>query len=202
MANLKSVNYYHELFLKHDGIMRTKELLEAGIFYETLNKLIKSGKVEKIRYGYYQWQDAASFTEASIIAALFPDAIICGPTAMLYYDYTDRIPQEWHIAVDNRSGRTKYKLDPPKVRPHFITEYRLKLGETEGEIDGIPIKIYDRERIICDCLRHADTMDSEIYNTAIRRYVQDTERNPARLMEYAKILGVEKKVRRTIGIWL
>jgi len=117
-------------------------------------------------------------------------------TALLYYDYTDRIPDEWHIAVDNRSGRTRFFIEHPKVKPHFIKQDRLDIGKSEGEIDGIKVNIYDRERVICDCLRHINRMDGEIFNKAIKRYVTDSRKDIARLMEYAKKLGVEDKVRR------
>lgn len=189
-------------FDKHGGVMRTKELLENGIHYRRLRSLIAEGKVEKVRYGYYQWQDDKAFSEASLVASLFPDGILCMETALLYYDYTDRTPNEWHIAVDNRSGRTQFYIEYPKVKPHFIQQDRLDIGKSQGEMDGIRINIYDRERVICDCLRRVNRMDGEIYNEAIKRYVRDPKKDSARLMEYAKKLGVESKVRRTVAIWL
>lgn len=191
-----------KIFMDHGGVMRTKELSECGIYYRTLKKLTGSGKVEKIRYGYYQWQDARAFSEASIIVSLFPDGILCLDTALLYYDYTDRTPSAWHIAVDSRSGRTRFNIDYPEVKPHFIEANRLELGVTEGVIDGITVKIYDRERVICDLLRRVNRMDGEIYNEAIKRYVHDGNKNIPRLMRYSRQLGVEKKVRGTVGIWL
>ncbi|WP_217284248.1 type IV toxin-antitoxin system AbiEi family antitoxin domain-containing protein [Eisenbergiella tayi] len=78
----------------------------------------------------------------------------------------------------------------------------MDIGKSEGEIDGIKVNIYDRERVICDCLRHINRMDGEIFNKAIKRYVTDSRKDIARLMEYAKKLGVEDKVRRTVAIWL
>ena len=45
-------------------------------------------------------------------------------------------------------------------------------------------------------------MDGEVLNTIIQRYVGDKDKDSARLMEYAARLGVEKKARRMIGIWL
>ena len=101
-------------------------------------------------------------------------------SAAMYYDYTDRVSGIWHIAVDNKSARNKYKLDFPIIKPHFIEASRLNIGVSEGNIDGIMIKIYDRERVICDCLRHINT----------------------KLMMYASKLGVEKKARRVVGVWL
>ena len=193
---------YQALFNRYGGIMRTCELTKEGISYQTLQKLIDEGDVEKIKYGYYQWQDEKAFTEASVITSLFPDAIICNLSAAMYYGYVDRVPGVWHIAVDNKSARNKFKLDSPTIKPHFIDEKRLNIGLSMGVVDEIPVKIYDRERVICDCLRHVNTMDGEVFNTIIQRYVNDKEKNAAHLMEYASKLGVEAKARRVVGTWL
>ncbi len=64
------------------------------------------------------------------------------------------------------------------------------------------MKIYERERVVCDCLRHVNTMDGEVFNTVIRRYVNDKDKDAAKLMAYASKLGVEKKARRVVGVWL
>ena len=191
-----------KIFEKYNGIMRTCELSKEGIFYNKIQELIKDGYIEKIKYGYYQWQDERAFSEASVVVSLFPEAIVCDMTAIMYYGYSERTAEVWHIAVDNKSARNKYKLDFPTVKSHFIDKDRLDIGVATGKVDGISVKIYDRERVICDCLRHMNSMDGEIFNTAIQRYVHDKEKNAANLMEYAKKLGVEKKARRVIGIWL
>ena len=182
--------------------MRTCELTKEGISYRILQNLIEEGLVEKIKYGYYQWQDEKAFTEVSVICTLFPDAIICDLSAAMYYGYTDRVPGIWHIAVDYKSARNKFKMDFPIIKPHFIDANRLDIGVSEGNIDGITVKIYDRERVVCDCLRHMNTMDGEVFNTVIQRYVKDKEKDAAKLMEYAVRLGVEKKARRVVGVWL
>ena len=193
---------YESIFKQHGGIMRTCELTKEGISYRILQNLIEEGLVEKIKYGYYQWQDEKAFTEVSVICTLFPDAIICDLSAAMYYGYTDRVPGIWHIAVDNKSARNKFKMDFPIIKPHFIDANRLDIGVSEGNIDGITVKIYDRERVVCDCLRQMNTMDGEVFNTVIQRYVKDKEKDAAKLMEYAARLGVEKKARRVVGVWL
>ena len=45
-------------------------------------------------------------------------------------------------------------------------------------------------------------MDKEIFNKAIQSYVKDPQKNIPNLMEYAKILRVQKKVKDLIGVWL
>ena len=190
---MNTVMNYESIFERYGGIMRTCELTREGISYQVLQNLIEQGRVEKIKYGYYQWQDEKAFTEVSVITALFPKAIICDMSAAMYYGYTDRVPGVWHIAVDNKSARNKFKLDFPIIKPHFIETSRLNIGVSEGNIDGITVKIYDRERIVCDCLRHVNTMDGEVFNTVIQRYIGDKKKDAAKLMMYASKLEWRRK---------
>lgn len=191
-----------QIFDNHDGIMRTGELHEYGIYHKLLNQLIHEGCIEKIRYGYYQWQDDHSFSEAAAIPKLFPDAILCMETALQYYGYTDRTPAAWCLAVDKDSTKSRFHIDYPTVRPFYMEAKLLNIGVDTCKIDDISMKIYDRERVICDCLRQMNKMDAEIYNKAIQAYIQDPKKHIPNLMTYAKQLRVEKKVRTTIGVWL
>ena len=117
-------------------------------------------------------------------------------SALDYYGYTDRTPAAWHLAVDNKSTRTRFYIDYPIVKPHFIRSNRYQVGIEEAEIDGKPVKIYDRERTICDLLLHRNKVDGEVFNMTIQRYVQDPKKAEARLLKYAKLLHVEKKLGR------
>lgn len=92
-----------QIFDIHNGIMRAKEMLEHHLYDRFLKKLMADGYVEKIKYGYYQWQDDRAFSEVTIIARLFPDAVLCMESAFQYYDYTDRRPSAWCLAVNKHS---------------------------------------------------------------------------------------------------
>ena len=74
--------------------------------------------------------------------------------------------------------------------------------ETVGAIDGHEVRIYDKDRLICDCLRYRNKMDKEIFNKAIQNYVKDSKKNISSLMQYAKVLRVQKRVKDLIGVWL
>jgi predicted transcriptional regulator of viral defense system len=190
------------IFKEHGGIMRTKELCDSGIYYKKLQQLIAEGKVEQIRRGYYQYIDENAFLEVPLIAKLFPDGVVCMESALEYYGYTDRTPSAWNIAVRADSSRMRFKIDYPVVKPHFIEPSRFIIGITHTLMEENDIKIYDRDRTICDCLLHRNKMDAEVFNSAVRSYLKDSRRNEGHLALYAKKLGVEKKVREVLGIWL
>ncbi|MBP6491940.1 MAG: type IV toxin-antitoxin system AbiEi family antitoxin domain-containing protein [Clostridia bacterium] len=191
-----------QIFDAHDGIMKAKEIQANKIYSHYLASLVKQGYVERIRHGYYQWQDERVFSEAVMIARLFPDAVLCRESALQYYGYTDRTPAAWCLAVDRGYTRSRFKLDYPLIRPAFFSQEQMQLGVDIVEIEGAMLQIFNREHIVCDCLRQENKMDAEVFNKAIQAYVKDPQKNIPRLMKYAKILRTEKKVRKIIGVWL
>jgi len=196
------IQHYKDIFENYGGMMRTKELEQEKIRYRNVQQLIEAGLVEKVRYGYYQWVDPDDFREAGLITRLFPDAIFCMDTALRYYGYSDRTPAEWHLAVSKDSGKSRFNIDYPFVRPYYVEPAVLELGLTRGNIDGHEVDIYDKERLICDCLRYRNKIDKEIFNKAIQRYIADPEKSIPKLMEYAGPLRVKKIAKDLIGVWL
>ncbi|MDO4260669.1 MAG: hypothetical protein Q4C82_01205 [Eubacteriales bacterium] len=199
---MKSIAEYKEIFDKYGGMMRTKQLQAENILYRPLQKLIRQGWVEKVRYGYYQWVDHDDFSEVGTVIRLFPDAIFCMDTALRYYGYSDRTPAVWHLAVSKDSGKSRFKIDYPFVKPYYIEPSLLEIGLTVGEIEGHQARIYDKDRLICDCLRYRNKMDKEIFNKAIQNYIADPGKSVPGLLEYAGLLRVKKTVKDLIGVWL
>lgn len=199
---MKRADEYKKIFDRYGGMMRTKDLQKEKIQYRTLQRLIDQEVVEKVRYGYYQWINPEDFSEVGTVTRLFPDAVFCMETALRYYEYSDRTPAEWHLAVSKDSGKSRFKIDYPFVKPHYMEPSWLEVGLTSGTMDGNKVRIYDKDRVICDCLRYRNKMDKEIFNKAVQRYIADPEKNIPHLLEYAEVLRVKKIVKELIGVWL
>lgn len=196
------IQHYKEIFDRYGGMMRTTQLAQEKVFYAQRQQLIEEGYIEKIRTGYYQWIDPEDFSETGLITRLFPDAILCMDTALRYYGYSDRTPGQWHLAVSKDSGKSRFHIDYPFVKPYYVEPAVLELGLTQGNMDGHETRIYDKDRLICDCLRYRNKMDKEIFNKAIQNYIADPEKCIPKLMAYSGPLRVKKLVKDLIGVWL
>ena len=75
-------------------------------------------------------------------------------------------------------------------------------GATVGDFNGVELKVYDRERTICDCFKYRSKLDSEIFNKAINAYVADPKKNLANLSKYAKDMGVYTKLMNVMEVLL
>ncbi len=202
MLHENDIKNVGKLFNRHHYIMTTAELLEAKLYYADIKQLLDAGLIERVKRGYYHWIEDCGESEVVMINHLFPDAVLCMETALFYYGYSDRNPAEWNFAIDRNVSKQRTKIDYPFIKAYRVESELVTLGETEGQIDFQKVRIYDRDRTICDVLRNMNKMDKEIFNKAIQGYVKDPKKNIPNLMEYAKVLRVQKRVKELIGVWL
>jgi len=202
MLDQKDIKILSDIFSGYDYIMTTAQLSAENLSYRDVKKMLDEGLIEKIKRGYYHWIEDYGKSEVLIINRLFPDAVLCMETALFYYRYSDRNPAEWNITIDKNISRNRTKIDYPFIKEYRVEPALVTLGETTGKIDFIDVRIYDRDRTICDVLRNMNKMDKEIFNKAIQNYVKDPKKNIPNLMQYAKVLKVQKRVKDLIGVWL
>ena len=185
------------------GVFRTSDLAALGYNTYAIRKIVESQIIERIKQGYYRLCKVDEpISEAAQVSQLFPDGVLCMYTALFYYRYSDRTPLEWNIAVDRDTSKSRFKLDHPFVRPYYMKKEFLTFGVTTADYGDCTMQIFDRDRLICECVFCENKMDRETYNKAIQSYVADTKKNVPKLLEYAQKRRVLKKVTDRIGVWL
>lgn len=202
MLSEKDIDFLRKVFSDYDYVMTTAQLKSEKLLYRDIQQMLEAGVIERVKRGYYHWADLYGGSEITIINRLFPDAVLCMETALFYYRYSDRNPSEWNITIDKNVSRKRTNIDYPFVKAYRVEPALVTLGETTGQIDFIDVRIYDRDRTICDVLRNMNKMDKEIFNKAVQNYVVDTQKNVPNLMRYAKELRIQKRVKDLIGVWL
>ena len=183
-------------------IIRTVDLNNIGLMSREIAELVNAGKLERIKQGYYQLTDTENDNDAKLISELYSDGVICMTTALFYYGYSDRTPLTWDIAVDRNTSKARFNIDYPYVKPYYMDKAHLEYGITEAVYENYILKIFDRDRLICECIKHENKIDREIYNKAVQAYINDSKKNITNLLDYAKRRNIHKKVRERIGVWL
>lgn len=202
MLDQKDIKRLKDIFKDYDYVMTTAQLSSVKLYYRDIQRMLNEGLIEKIKRGYYHWIESYGKDEIVIINRLFPDGVLCMDTALFYYKYSDRNPAEWHITIDKNTSRQRTQVEYPLIKAYRVESELLTLGEANGEIDSQKVRIYDRDRTICDVLRNMNKMDKGIFSTAIQSYVKDPKKNIPNLMQYAKALRVQKRVKDIIEVWL
>lgn len=191
-----------KIFDENDGIIKTSDITSKGIHNVYLQHLIKDGKIEKIKNGFYVWVENSDISEIAIIARLFPESIVCMDSALYCYEYTDRTPDKWHIAVNRNINKESLKIQFPIIKPYYIEPKYLEVGLSARIIDGTNVRIFDKERVICDVIRYSNKLDRELVNKAIQAYIKDSNKKIPTLIEYSKKFKIFNKVDLWMGVWL
>lgn len=190
-----------DFILKNGGIVKKSTLNELGIDYRRILDFVEKGDLIRLKNGYYTIR-ISDFSEEELIAKLFPDAVLNLESALYAYGYISRKPFGWRLAIDKNTSKSRFKMDYPKVIPMYAEPETLEIGVTEIEFGGAKMKIFDRERLICDCLKYEDKMEREFFKEGVMAYIKDPKKDIAKLMQYAKERRVVKKVQNVIGVWL
>ena len=185
------------------NLIKTSELNSISIYSKEIIELINAGLIERVKQGYYRiTEHTENDSEAKLIGNLYPDGIICMTSALFYHGYSDRTPLTWDIAIDRNVSKARFNIDYPYVKPYYIEKVHLEYGIATAEYEDCTLKIFDKDRLICECIKRENKMDRETYNKAIINYINDNEKNITNLLEYAKKRNIHKKVRERIGVWL
>ena len=186
---------------KSGGIIKTAELINAGLSKSDITNLAENSFIERIKHGYYRLSES-NISEEQILSTLLPEGIVCVQSALFHYGYSDYTPREWSIAVSRTISRSKLKINEVPIKAYYIQNELFEIGKTIYDFNGFKLNIYDRERTICDCFKYKNQLDSEIFNKAINAYITDNKKNLANLSKYAKQLKVYKKVTELMEVLL
>ena len=190
-----------QLIEEQGGIVKKEQFTELGIDYRRILDFVQSGDLVRIKNGYYT-DRIDRFTEEELVARLFGDARLCMESALYAYGYISQKPYGWHLAVDKNTSKSRFKMDYPKIIPYYTEPEALELGSTEIMISGQQFQIYDRDRVICDCLKYESKLEREVFKEALQSYIRDSQKDISALMSYARARKVVGKVQSMIGVWL
>lgn len=189
--------FIQDFFTAHDGIIRTKQLRGAGFTHYQLNQLIRSEQVFKVKQGVYKWNDSDR-SELAEVAHIVPEGIFCLYTACQYYELSTFVAAAYHVAIPKKS---KVVLpDYPPVKLYYWEAVSYQTGQTEIKSDGVAIQMYDLEKTVCDVIRLRNKVGLDLVKEVVVTYLQRTDRNLAKLVEYAGELGLKNYVSNYLNL--
>ena len=189
-----------EEIVDDSGILLTKNAIEAGISKHALYNFIRNNGFEKAAHGVYAspetWED-----ENYILSLRCPQGVLSHDEALYYHGLTDREPLQKTITIYTGYGTSRMVADGIKV--FTVKKELLDIGkEIVKTLYGHDIPLYNRERTICDLIRSRNRFEIQDFQTALKTYIMGKNKNLNRLMEYAKLFHVDKKIREYMEVLL
>ena len=188
------------LAANNNGVLTTIDALAAGVSKFVLSRFVSENRYEKVYHGIYlapdAWRDDAYLTQLRC-----PQVVYSHDSALFYHDLTDREPLQLTVTAKTGYNPTHLTKDGVKVYTVKVELHDVGLTETTTSF-GNTVRVYDMERTICDIVRSRSTMETQVYQDALKRYSRRKDKNLHRLMDYAKAFRVEKMMREYMGILL
>lgn len=186
---------------RNGGLLKTSQLYELHMDYRKIQALVEEGVLERVKNGCYG-MGFSNLPEEDMVAGLFSDGVLCMESALFYQGYITVRPACWHIAVDKNTSKSRFKMKYPLVQPYYAEPEVLQLGVEKVAIGSKEMWIYNKERMICDCLKFEEKLERGVMQQALLMYLREPEKDIQRLMEYARERKVTQKVQNRIGVWL
>lgn len=198
--NSSKTNEIIESFNKTGSTLTTAELNKLGLSAYNIRLLVDEGTLEKIRRGLYRIPEKAhEMSELIEVFRLVSQGVLCLLSALSWHELTTHIPKEYSMAIPIKARRPVLP-DYPPIQVYYFAPCRYAIGQMTVRIDGYPVKVYDKEKTICDLIYYRNKIGQDIVREALDKYIRTKDRNIQKLMEYAEILRVSTIMKRYLEV--
>ena len=180
----------------NNGMLSTRMIEPLNISRQYLSIMKNNNDIEKVSRGIYLspsvFEDSYFFFQQKYKKAIFSHMnalYFYGMTEEFPYNYTVTVPQSYHDDTVNE-----------KCNVFYVSDDIYEMGVVEVKTpNGNKVRAYNKERCICDIIRSKGRMDSEQVKKTIKQYMQSRDKDIAKLSEYSKKMGINKKVMEMVG---
>ena len=183
---------------QNNGYLFMSEIEDFGISRTYILRYVKDNELERVAKGIYitgeTWPDILY-----IYCIRNPQIIYSGETALYLHSLIDREYSD--ICVSVPSGYNGSRLREKGVIVHQERDGKYGLGMTDCETQfGNTVRLYDRERCICDLIKHRDSYDIQMFQTALKEYMRRKDRDLNKLIKYAEVLKMREEVMKYVEV--
>lgn len=181
-----------KLFKKNQGLLRTAEAIRLGIHPRTIYQMHDEGLLEQLAKGIYRLVEVPDFSEPDLVlvSKKIPHGVICLISALAYHEITTQIPHFVYVAIPTKARPSR--LEYPPLRYFRYSEKVYSSGVETVLIGDYPVKIYNIEKTLADCLKFRNKIGMDVVIEALKMYWQRKGTQIDELYEYAKINRIEK----------
>jgi predicted transcriptional regulator of viral defense system len=175
--------------------LRASTAIELGVPKYVLYEMVKTGELVREAQGIYRLSESDPLGNPDLvqISLRVPRAVICLISALYFHELTTQIPHFVYFALP-RDVKTP-KVHYPPIRVFHLSQESYRVGILDQELDGVKVKIYNREKTIADCFKFRQKVGMDVALEAVKDYLRQPRPDVSLLLKYARINRVEKIIR-------
>jgi len=184
-------------FKAHGGYARMKDLKNSSVQTRDIYRLLQQGVIEKVKPGLYRLTKMPLVESMPIsyldICQAIPAGVICLLSALDFYDLITFNPSEVYVALPHKAKPPK--IDYPPMHTFFFRQRFYELGIETIKTEHGEIRIYNKEKSICDIFRYRNKLGEDLALEALKSYLAHQDRNIVKLYLYAEKCHVKTVLR-------
>jgi predicted transcriptional regulator of viral defense system len=188
-----------EILKANNGTLAAADARKAGVANKDLQRLAEAGQLERVSRGLYV---SATVMADEYIVAQYKcgRSVYSHETALFFHGLSDRTPLQLMMTIP--SGYNSRLLKDRETYRFFYCKSELHgLGiTTVPSPHGNGLRVYDRERTLCDCIKRKAVLDSDLVLSAVKQYIGENGTDLARLLDYAERLKIRDTVRQYMEV--
>lgn len=187
------------LLKQNNGVIKARDAKRSGISNKELQRLTNAGVLERVAFGLYISSD--QFPDEYLITQYrCPKGVFSHETALYFHHLSDRTPLKLTLIIPT-GYNTKLLKNKDNYQFYYCKKEIHELGViTVKSPFGNDIRIYDKERTICDCLKKKAVLDEDMVLSAVKQYLRETGNDYAKLLNYAEILKIRGTVKQYMEV--
>lgn len=127
--------------------------------------------------------------------------IYSGETALYLHGLTDREYSSVCVTVPQGYNASHLKNNDFDVSVKYAAPDLYKIGICEiASSSGNLVKVYDKERCICDLIMNRNKYEVQVFQTAIKEYMSSKDKKLSQLIVYADMMGIRDEVMKYVEV--
>lgn len=176
---------------EHRGYARMKDMKASGIHTREIQKLVRSGRIVKVKPGLYRLRNLQEGENRGMVEVCLamPKAVICLSSALAFHELTTFVPTFISYAIPRADKPVKLSYPPSEA--YFFSTNQYKAGVEHHEAIAGHIRVYNVEKTICDLFRYRTKLGEDLALEGLKEYLKHAKRDLNKLMEFAHVCRVK-----------
>ena len=181
--------------LREQGTLRPRDLARHDIPPDYLDRLYRSGRVDRVARGLYAWPDAEVSEHHGLAEAarLIPRGVVCLLSALRFHGLTTQSPREVWLTLPSKAWAPK--ADYPRLRIIRAIGPALTAMVQEHRVEGVAVKVYSPAKTVADCFKHRSKVGLDVALEALRDALRGRKATMDELWAAARICRMANVMR-------
>jgi predicted transcriptional regulator of viral defense system len=181
--------------IKNKGVLRPKELEEAGVSRMILSRMYKKKLIEKLGRGLYCLPDSLYSAHVSLaeVSKRVSSAVISLLSALSYHEITTQLPHSVWITLPKSSWTPR--IENLTLECTYVSGEAYSYGIEEHDISGVIVKIYSPARTVADCFKFRSKVGIDVAVEALKDVINQNKASVNDIVEASMICKVWKIVK-------